>query len=33
MAFYSYQSNCLEILADRLAELLRQPLRLSLARE
>jgi exodeoxyribonuclease V gamma subunit len=33
MAFYSYQSNRLEILADRLAELLRQPLRSSLARE
>jgi len=33
MAFYSYQSNRLEILADRLAELLRQPLRSPLARE
>ena len=33
MAFYSYQSNRLEILADRLADLLRQPLRSPLARE
>ena len=33
MAFYSYQSNRLENLADRLAELLSQPLRSPLARE
>ena len=33
MAFYSDQSNRLEVLADRLAELLRQPLRSPLARE
>ncbi|MDG4550579.1 MAG: exodeoxyribonuclease V subunit gamma [Candidatus Contendobacter sp.] len=33
MAFYSYQSNRLEILADQLAELLRQPLRSPLAGE
>ena len=33
MAFYSYQSNRLEMLADRLADLLGQPLRSPLARE
>lgn len=33
MAFYTYRSNRLEILADRLAALLRQPLRSPLARE
>ena len=33
MAFHSYQSNHLEILADRLAELLRQPLQSPLACE
>ena len=33
MAFYSYQSNRLEMLADRLADLLRQPVRSPLARE
>lgn len=33
MAFHTYRSNRLEILADRLAALLRQPLRSPLARE
>lgn len=33
MAFYSYQSNRLEVLADRLADVLRQPRRSPLARE
>ena len=33
MTFYSYQSNRLELLADRLADVLRQPLRSPLARE
>ena len=33
MTFYSYQSNRLEVLADRLADLLSQPLRSPLARE